>query len=80
MEQIKYYRYRGEVKLGSVWSAPNNDGSKYRRIRIVAEHIDGGWIYEDLPSTLYPRGDRGMNRCPDLNLRIIFKPEDNNAN
>lgn len=79
MNQIKDYKYQGEIKIGSIWSAPDNDGSKYRRIRIVAEHIDGGWIFEDLPSLLYPRGRAEINRCPDLNLRIIFKPEEDSA-
>jgi hypothetical protein len=60
-----------------IFTAPDNDGMLgYRRIRVVGEHIDGGWVIEDLPSRLMRIGLGSVQRCPDLNLRVVFRPEE----
>lgn len=74
-------RHPGPVEVGQVWTCRDNDGKLgYRRVRVLAEHPDGGWILEDLPSrSTRSRGDRGVGvpfRCPDVNLRIVFVPEE----
>jgi hypothetical protein len=68
-------KFEEEVYPGMVLTAPDNDGVLgFRRVRVLAEHPDGGWLIEDLPSRMRHR-PRGVTRCPELNLRIVFEPE-----
>lgn len=72
-------RYEGPLELGMVLTAPDNEGVLgLRRVRLVAKHIDGDWIIEDLPARMWRRfgPDRGPKRCPEINLRIVFVPEE----
>lgn len=68
-------KYKGPVEAEMVFTAPGGDGELgFRRVRILAEHPDGGWIYEELPGRMRTEVGR-IGRCPDLNLRIVFVPE-----
>lgn len=67
-------KYEGPIEDGMVFTAPDNDGNVFRRVRVVGHHIDGDLICEDLPSRY--RGRHGeVFRCPEFNLRVVFKPE-----
>lgn len=71
-------RYEGSIEVGMVLTAPDNDGELgFRRVRVLAEHPDGGWIVDDLPSkmTKLRQSTYGPTVCPDINLRIVFQPE-----
>lgn len=67
--------YNGPVEINMVFAAPDNDGKPLRRIRILAEHPDGGWIHEELPSKMI-RWAGEIRRIPNYNLRRVFRPED----
>jgi hypothetical protein len=72
----KTERYTGPLTVGMIMTAPDNDGRLgFRRLRLLAEHPDGGWIVEDLPSRAR-RSSGSLARCPELNLRIVFVPEE----
>lgn len=70
-------KYNGPFEVGMVLTAPDNEGKLgFRRIRLLAEHPDGGWIYEDLPSRMNRRrGLSDLGVCPEVSLRIVFEPE-----
>ena len=72
-------RYEGPLKVGMVLTAPDNDGKLgSRRIRLVGTHVDGDWLYDDLPARMWrklgPSGE--TRRCAELNIRIVFRPEE----
>jgi len=71
--------YKGPIEVGMIFVANTDRYKPFRKIRILAPHPDGGWLYEDLPSKCRPR-PFGFGRCPDFNLRYVFEPENNNAN
>jgi hypothetical protein len=74
---MSYRRYDGPLELGMVLTAPDNDGTLgYRRVKLVGQHMDGRWFMEDLPSKLRPRPDRSSYPIDEANLRIVFRPEE----
>lgn len=74
-------RYEGLVEVDMVFTCPDNDGELgFRRVRILAEHPDGGWIFEDLPSRMNRLALKRLSVCPDLNLRVVFVPEEEAIN
>jgi hypothetical protein len=74
-------RYTGPLEAGMILTGPDNDGVLgYRRVKLILREDDGGWIYEEAPSRLTKklgfRAPRELGRCPELNLRIVFRPEE----
>lgn len=49
------------------------DGRLLRRLRVLAEHPDGGWLLEDEP--IGGRRERRIVICPEFNLRYMFELE-----
>lgn len=69
-------RYSGDVVVPSFWRGANPDGSENPlvEIRVLAEHPDGGWLYEWLHRGKKERCPKELGHCPDENLRRIFRP------
>lgn len=72
------------IAIGQVWVARLLDKRAARRIRILGEYPSGGelnreseyplWIYEELKGGF--KLDIGrLGLCPELNLRLVFRPE-----
>lgn len=71
--------YEGPVEPGMVFTCPDNDGVLgYRRVRVVARRFDDErtLIIEDMPSRVYKNMRGGLTPCPEVNLRIVFIPEE----
>lgn len=62
------------IESNQRWVVRDKDGTILRKLRILAAHPDGGWIYIDEPSKLIRR-DFEMLVTPEYNLRRIFKLE-----
>lgn len=74
-------KYEGELAIGMIFTCPDSDGELgFRRVKVIGRHPDtGDWLIEELPSRLMTkvRGDIGaIRRCPEINLRIVFVPEE----
>lgn len=71
-------KYEGPIFVGQVFTAPDNDGVLgFRRVRVLAEHPDGGLIIEDLVSRCRKAGYLHQpNRMPEFSLRVVFVPEE----
>lgn len=63
------------IEVNQHWVALDDKGEVMREVRILAPHPDGGWIHEDKPSKLIPTPS-GMGRCPEFNLRYVFRPKE----
>lgn len=71
-------KYEGQIEPGMIFTCPDNDGVLgYRRVRVVGRHFDDPTLLfiEDLPSRIRHRPS-GVLACPELNLRIVFEPEE----
>jgi len=51
------------------------DNEVFRRIRILAPHPDGGWIFKDEPAKMKHIDYSRMSICPEFNLRYVFELE-----
>lgn len=60
------------IEVNSEWIITNADGSTLRRIRILAPHPDGGYLFVDKPSAMV-RTDFAISICPEYNLRRMFR-------
>lgn len=72
-------RYDGPVEAGMVFTAPDNDGKLgYRRVRVVGRmHGDASTlILEEMPGRCLGRYRGEIFKCPELNLRVVFQPEE----
>jgi hypothetical protein len=69
-------RYGGPVEEGMVFTCPDNDGLLgYRRVKVVGWYDDETLILEEMPGRI--RSTVGyIFRCPLVNLRIVFVPEE----
>lgn len=68
------------IEVNQRWIAFNDVGKVSRRLRILAPHPDGGWIYRDEPAEAAPRAMRQayggeLGLCPEFNLRYVFELE-----
>lgn len=62
-----------KVEVNQVWKAPMMGGRVLRRIRILAPHPDGGWIYKVLFSTSHPNISHvGIDRITELSLEKAY--------
>jgi hypothetical protein len=61
------------VEVNQYWVALDNDGNVIRRIRILAPHPDGGWIFKDESMIRLDLGR--MSITPEFNLRYVFELE-----
>lgn len=68
------------VEVNQVWSAPNEEGVKLRRVRVLAIHPDSDndgkrlWITQDVPGGKFKMDNR-LLVCPEFNLRYVFELE-----
>ena len=63
------------IEINQRWICRNAEGEVLRRLRILAKHPDGGWIYTDEPAKMI-RLTAGEIRCaPEFNLRYVFELE-----
>ena len=61
------------IEVNQYWIIKAND-KLYRRLRILAPHPDGGFLFEEQKSDTY-RFPGTIGRCPEYNLRRIFTLE-----
>jgi len=76
-----FERYDGPIEPGMTFWAPDNEGQPYRRDRVIA--IDptrpDTIILEALSCPMRKRPGSGVGeifRCPEVNLRIVMRPEE----
>lgn len=70
-------RYTGEVTEGMIFTAPDNDGRLgYRRVKVVAWYDDETVILEEMPGRIRYSQPGAIFKCPLVNLRIVFVPEE----
>lgn len=66
------------IEVNQRWVAYDNEGHVFRRLRILAPHPDGGFIYIDEPS----KSNRGfqlyLGVCPEYNLKRVYELEESN--
>lgn len=77
-------RYEGPIEPGMVFWGPDNEGRPYRRDLILGRHPFKRdlILYEGLPCLMRRAVGSGVGRmgvCPEINLRIVMRPEDSNA-
>lgn len=64
------------IEVNQRWIAYGKDGEISRRIRILAEHPDGGWIYMDEPSKMIKATAYELRWFrEEFNLRYVFELE-----
>jgi hypothetical protein len=70
-------RYDGPVEVGMVFTAPDNDGKLgYRRVKVIADLGGGTLVLEEMPGRIRYSQAGSIFKCPELNLRIVFEPEE----
>lgn len=71
-------RYEGPLTEGMILTCPDNDGVLgLRRVKLLHQEGDR-WIYEEAASRMTKPGGRvigELGRTPEVNLRIVFRPE-----
>lgn len=77
---MKLEKYEGPIDPGMVMVAPGNEGEPYRRDLVLARHPfePDSIILEALPCKMRARRGSGVGEvfvCPEINLRIISRPE-----
>lgn len=73
-------RYDGPVDVGQIFTAPDNDGILgYRRVRVVGWYDDTTLVLEEMPGRIRYARSGEIFKCPELNLRIVFQPEEDPA-
>lgn len=73
-------RYDGPIEPGMVFTAPGNDGKVLRRDKVIGRMPDDAslLIMEALPCPMRKRLGSGVGelfKCPELNLRVVMRPE-----
>lgn len=66
------------IEVNQHWIAYFSDGVTIgRRVRIIAQHPDGGWIYAEAEGGKLKTGRMigELSRCPEFNLRYVFELE-----
>lgn len=64
-----------KVEVNQIWIAPMMGGRVLRKIRILAPHPDGGWIYK-LEYTIQPGiQHEGISRITELGLEKAYTLE-----
>lgn len=66
------------IKVDQHWIAYLSDGVTIgRRVRIIAPHPDGGWIFAEATGGKLLTGRRNgeLSVCPEFNLRYVFELE-----
>jgi hypothetical protein len=61
------------IEVNQRWIIYKGD-EVYSRLRILAKHPDGGWIYQPEP-TKFRRIELYMSFIPEYNLRRVYKLE-----
>lgn len=64
-----------KIEVNQFWVAYDENRNVIRRIRILAPHPDGGWIFKDERSKLIKSDLGRMNITPEFNLRYVFELE-----
>lgn len=71
------------IEPGQIWIAHlDKKDEPFRRIRIIARHIDDidgrpAWIYQDKPAKMRRTDYYRLGTCPEFNLRYVFTLEAN---
>lgn len=71
---IKARSKKPEIEPNQSWVGLAN-GRVLRRLRILAPHPDGGWIYEE-QAVDGKMLERRISVCPEFNLRYVFELEE----
>jgi len=72
------------IVVGRTWVAMLEDNVVGRRIRILGLYPpregreEKLWIYEEMPGGKLKTDTYRIGLCPEVNLRIVFKPEVSN--
>lgn len=68
-----------ELVIGDYWIATDEDGTVLRKVRIVGwypfENIHHYVLIEEQPSKMKTGRTWEISRCPEFNLRYVFRPE-----
>lgn len=64
------------IEVNQRWVCYNKAGEVFRRVRILAPHPDGGWLFVDEASILQKRRlERYIGVFPEFNLRYVMELE-----
>lgn len=68
-----------ELVIGDYWIATDEDGVVQRKVRIVGwypfENAHHYVLIEEHPAKMKTGRDFEISKCPEFNLRYVFRPE-----
>jgi hypothetical protein len=65
------------IEVNQVWVGYVRE-KPFRRVRILAPHPDGGWIYQEMPAARKHIEVGHLGIVPEFNLRYVFELEQTN--
>lgn len=70
-------RYEGRIEEGQIFTCPDNNGVLgYRRVKVIGRYDESTLILEEMPGRIRYSQTGSIFKCPELNLRIVFIPEE----
>lgn len=69
------------IEPGQFWICHNSKGEVFRKLKIIAEYprelgMERFWIVEEHAAKLRNGRLGELSKCPEFNLRYVFRPED----